>query len=180
MSNAIVTKHPRLDALFEQGKALLGKDYAAYRNHCWRVFNCAAIMTNAEGDDLDKLAIAAYFHDIGIWSDQTFDYLAPSAARAQSYLSDQGLDDWADEISAIITEHHKVSAARGQGRLVEAFRRADWMDVTLGMLRFGVSQDILSRLRKQFPNEGFHKRLVSLTLQQLRRNPLSPLPMFKW
>ncbi|MDX1496887.1 MAG: HD domain-containing protein [Salinisphaeraceae bacterium] len=176
----IITDHPRLDGLFEQGKAMLGNDYAAYRNHCWRVFNSAAIMTNAENDDLEKLAIAAYFHDIGIWSDQTFDYLQPSAARAREYLSEQGLDDWADEVSAMITEHHKVSATRGQGRLVEAFRRADWIDVTLGVLRFGVAKDILQQLQAKFPNEGFHKRLVALTLQRMRQKPLSPLPMFKW
>ena len=176
----IITEHPRLDTLFAGGRKMLADDYEAYRNHCWRVFNCAALMANADADALDKLAIAAYFHDIGIWSDNSFDYLDPSADRASNYLEAEGLTDWTDEIRTMIYQHHKVSATRGQGKLVEAFRRADWIDVSLGMLRFGVARDFLQALREQFPNQGFHKRLVSLTLQQLRRQPHRPLPMFKW
>ena len=176
----LIEQHPRLDGLFEQGRDILGADYEAYRNHCWRVFNCAAVMANADELALDKLAIASYFHDIGIWSDQTFDYLEPSARRAREYLAQQNLSDWDDEVSAMISEHHRIRATRGQGQLVEAFRRADWIDVSMGTLRFGIPADLLRQLRGCFPNHGFHKRLVSLTLQQMRRHPLKPLPMFKW
>lgn len=176
----LITQHPRLDGLFEHGHSLLGGDFEPYKNHCYRVFNAAAIMSRAQGDELDKLAIAAYFHDIGIWSDNTFDYLQPSARRARQYLEQQDLEDWQEEVSAMITEHHKLSTTCGQGSLVEAFRRADWIDVSLGLLRFGVARDVLRQLRSSFPNKGFHKRLVDLTLQRMRRHPLSPLPMFKW
>ena len=176
----LITSHPRLDKLFEQGAETIGTDYPAYRNHCYRVLNCAAIMSQPDRVSLDKLAIAVYFHDIGIWTDQTLDYLDPSAAQAKTYLGAQGLDEWGDEITATITEHHKVSMTCGMGKLVESFRRADWIDVSLGLLRFGVPREVLQELREAFPNHGFHKRLVALTLQQLRRHPLSPLPMFKW
>lgn len=176
----LFTTHPRLDYLFEQGKATLANDYVAYRNHCYRVFNCAALMSSADRVMLDKLAIAIYFHDIGIWTDHTLDYLEPSAKRACDYLSEEGLDEWGDEISAMIIEHHKVSMTCGQGNLVESLRRADWIDVSMGLLRFGLPRDVLKQLREAFPNQGFHKRLVQLTMQRMSKHPLSPLPMFKW
>ncbi len=176
----LITQQPRLDRLFEQGRTTLGEDYEAYRNHCYRVLNYAAIMAQPDPVSLDKLAIAIYFHDIGIWSDQTFDYLEPSARRAREYLSEQGLGEWSDEISAMISEHHKIGMTCGMGKLVESLRRADWIDVSMGVMRFGVPREILRELRHSFPNHGFHKRLASLTFKRLLRNPLSPLPMFKW
>lgn len=179
--NAIVTEqHPRLDSLFEQARDLLGQDFDAYRNHCYRVFNYAVLMADPDEQTLHKLAIAIYFHDIGIWTDHTFDYLEPSARRARDYLAGEGLEDWSEEITAMITEHHKVGMTCGQGPLVELFRRADWIDVSLGLLRFGIPRQTLREISTAFPNEGFHKRLVSFTLRQLRRSPLRPLPMFKW
>jgi hypothetical protein len=32
--------------------------------------------------DLEKIAVAAVFHDLGIWTNKTFDYIAPSVALA--------------------------------------------------------------------------------------------------
>jgi HD superfamily phosphodiesterase len=34
--------------------------------------------------DLEKIAAAAVFHDLGIWTDRTFDYIAPSIALART------------------------------------------------------------------------------------------------
>jgi hypothetical protein len=40
------------------------------------------------------LVIAACFHDLGIWTDHTFDYLSPSAGLARDYLQRYGLSAW--------------------------------------------------------------------------------------
>ncbi len=81
----------------------------------------------------------------------------------------------------MIDLHHRFRpwAAPG-GERVEAFRKADLVDVSLGMIRFGLPRQFVADVRRTFPNAGFHKRLVQLTLRQLRRNPLRPLPMMKW
>jgi hypothetical protein len=31
-----------------------------------------------------------------------------------------------------------------------------------------------------WPDAGFHRRLVQLTVDRFRHHPLSPLPMVKW
>ena len=57
----------------------------AYRGHTYRVFNIARrVLGRDDADDL--LAVTSAFHDLGIWSDNTFDYLSPSVARARTWL----------------------------------------------------------------------------------------------
>ncbi len=47
-------------------------------------------------------AVAAVFHDLGIWTNGTFDYLAPSIALARDYLVASAREDWTDEIEEMI------------------------------------------------------------------------------
>jgi hypothetical protein len=179
----IVDSDTLLDELFAESAEAIGADLVAYRNHAYRVFNLCLAMCPAEAraTERPKIAIAAHYHDVGIWTDGTFDYLAPSAARALSYLERSGRDDWSAEISQMIVEHHKVRPFRAkQGHLVEAFRRADWIDVTLGVRRFGLARSLVRELRSAFPNAGFHARLIELGGRRLRSHPLNPLPMVRW
>jgi len=128
----------------------------------------------------DKFAIAAAFHDLGIWTAHTFDYLSPSIGLATAYLSDNNLEEWTEEISLLIDMHHKMSTYKGAfEESVEAFRRGDWIEVTLGFKHYGVSTSLRKELKKTFPNLGFHWFLVKETLKQFFRSPLHPLPMFR-
>ena len=80
----------------------------------------------------------------------------------------------------MIRQHHKVRAYGDHpGSLVEAFRRADWVDVTRGLRTFGLPRAYVAELFARWPGAGFHKRLLQLSLKRLRTHPLSPLPMFK-
>jgi len=63
---------------------------------------------------------------------------------------------------------------------VEPFRQADWIDVSLGLLTFGLPRARLRAIFARWPNAGFHRRLVQLTLREARRHPLRPLPVLKW
>ena len=38
--------------------------------------------------NLNKGAVAVAFHDLGIWTDNTLDYLPPSVNRAKTYLAE--------------------------------------------------------------------------------------------
>jgi hypothetical protein len=169
-----------LDDVLAAYQQLLGADYDAYRNHCMRVFNfCCALVdesTAAEG----KIAIAAVFHDLGIWTESTFDYLLPSQLLARRYLEKSNKASWCNEIEAMINEHHKFTRYRpNPSWLVEPFRKADWIDISGGMLRFHLPDDFVSDVLDAFPNAGFHKKLVALTLERLKTHPFSPLPMMK-
>jgi hypothetical protein len=170
-----------LDALLWTHALELGRDFVAYRNHAYRVVNLCLAQRPLDVEQLEKVAIAAAFHDLGIWTDGTFDYLRPSVRLARESLGRAGKAAWADEIAEMILEHHKISAYRREDRggLVELFRRADWMDVTRGALAFGVPRSRLRDVFAAWPAEGFRGRLVQLALARLRSHPGSPLPMLK-
>lgn len=169
-----------LDSILDSYRPQLGEDYTAYRNHCQRVLHLTGAFAVLDDDAAHKVAVAAAFHDLGIWTAHTFDYLAPSVDLARAYLAAHDLADWSDEISAMIDNHHKFTRFRKYPEwLVEPFRRADWADVSRGRLRFGLPGSTVNEVMAAFPNAGFHKRLVQLTRQRFRSHPFSPLPMMR-
>jgi hypothetical protein len=179
-SDAIVTSIPIVDGILDHYATALGRDFIAYRNHVHRVVNLCLAVTGGSRDNLDKIAVAAAFHDLGIWTDHTFDYLAPSVSLAREHLSACSRADWIPEIEAMIENHHKITRARAHPDwLVEGFRRADWIDVSCGFRRFGLTRPFIGSLFATWPSAGFHWRLVELTAAWFRRHPLTPLPMVK-
>ena len=175
----LVTTVAAIDQVLDDHAAALGDDFIAYRHHVYRVVNlCAAIVEDRV--DLEKIAIAAVFHDLGIWTDKTFDYIAPSVVLARQYLIAHGRADWIAEIERTIADHHKITTSRaGPASLIEAFRRADWIDVTYGVRTFGLPRPLIRSVLVHWPSAGFHRRLVQLTVQRFRTHPLTPLPMIR-
>lgn len=133
---SLIPEAPLIREILADHGGGLGTDFEPYFNHCQRVFRLCRTLA---GEELPSaaIAIAATFHDLGIWTAGTFDYLEP-------------------------------------------FRRADWIDVSLGALRFGLPADHVAETRRAWPNAGFHRLLGRLTLRRLAGHPLSPLPMMKW
>lgn len=178
------TQLPLLDAVLNQHAEQLGADFAAYRNHAYRTANLCFAMLDPGSIDaarIDVISIAAAFHDLGIWTDQTFDYLGPSRQLAHDWLASNACGGKTSEIDRMILNHHKLTAYRGpHGELVEAFRRADWIDVTRGVVKFGVSRVFLKDVLSTFPDAGFHRRLMHLACGRLAHHPLNPLPMVRW
>lgn len=170
-----------LEALLTDWQDALGADYDAYRNHCYRVLNVTLQLAPQSSDNLQKVAVAVAFHDLAIWAKQTFDYIEPSADMARSWLLANGHAEWVDEVLAMIRLHHKMTPCSAQSTaLIESFRQADWCDVSLGLLRFKLNKAFLVELKQQFPNAGFHRRLVQLSGRQFVRHPFNPLPMMRW
>ena len=163
----------------------MGRDFIAYRNHVYRVVNlCLAIAGGgdraAAPDSLEKIAVAAVFHDLGIWTHHTFDYIAPSVALAREHLMACARADWLPEIEAMIVEHHKITSAHpDRASLVEPFRRADWIDVSRGLRTFGLPRSFIASVFAAWPDAGFHWRLLELTVDRFRKHPLTPLPMVR-
>ena len=180
MTQDLIQRHPRIEALFDAHSERFGKDQTAYRNHIYRVINLVACQRVLSDEELDQVAIAGFFHDAGIWLAGTFDYLDPSSRLACHYLEAEGLQAWGPVVEAMILNHHKVSRFSPDKRdLAEMFRRADWIDVSLGLLRFGLPAARIRRIRDTFPNAGFHALLLKLSGQQLLSQPWRPLPMLR-
>lgn len=169
-----------LDELLSAHGTELGEDFVRYRNHAYRVANLCLARTKRDAATIEKVGIAAALHDMGIWTDGTFDYLAPSIRVAARYLADTGRADWTGEISAMILEHHKITPCRARPDwLVEPFRRADWTDVTWGAFSLGQTRKLIRELYALWPDEGFHALLIRLELRHLRKHPLNPLPVVR-
>ena len=176
----LLTSLSTVDTVLGEHVSEMGYDFVPYRNHVYRVVNlCVAIV--GDRSELEKIAVAAVFHDLGIWTNKTWDYLEPSAALARRYLAGGEHAKWIPEIERMIIDHHKITPAPATpDGLVESFRRADWVDVTLGMRSFGVPRPFIKSVYEMWPSAGFHWRLVQLTLERFRAHPLTPLPMVRW
>lgn len=181
MNGVLHADIPVLDQILNAHAGRLGDDFEGYRNHAYRVANMCAEISSADGERLQRIAIAAAFHDLGIWTEGTFDYVPPSIDLANAHLANSGEAPWAPEIETMIREHHKLTPYRAQPAwLVESFRRADLVDVSRGVVAFGLPRKFVGELFERWPSAGFHKKLVQLTLKQARIHPWNPLPMIHW
>jgi hypothetical protein len=174
-----------LDEILLPYKTMMDQDYEPYRNHCYRVYNLAALLTFPEippsPEDLKKLAIAIAFHDIGIWTAHTTDYIDPSVEEALKYCKTINLpSEEADLIAEMIDNHHMFSVYDGHP-LVEGLRKADWIDATMGMRTFGYPNDAIKTIRNEFEVLGFYDLLVKLTMGAVWKSPFSnPVPIYQW
>ncbi|MDT5108693.1 MAG: hypothetical protein QOK33_2711 [Mycobacterium sp.] len=145
--------------------------FDGYKAHVYRVVNFARAMTPATSDRDDKLAIAAAFHDLAAFD--TLDYLAPSIKAQDAWLEQTGRQAWSDELALIVAQHHRMSsygATRPHAALVEAVRRADLIDVSQGLIRFGLPSAYVKEVRATFDASVFFKRVIPMgTLNAVRK-----------
>lgn len=178
-NTTVIEKDEIIDSVLDLYKDALGNYYEPYRNHVYRVYNFAIVYVNNKTDH-EKIAIAAVFHDIGIWTHSTFDYLQPSIALARHYCEQQGLSqDAINEIGQMINDHHKLNRVQ-DSRLAEIFRQADLTDLSLGFIRNGQDSQRIKSVRNIFANKGFHLFLLKIFGKNLLKNPLNPLPVVKF
>ncbi len=175
----IIRAHPLVEEILDVHRDHARGDdegYSGYRGHAYRVLNLArAIVPDGDGRD-DKLAIAAGFHDIDAFGG--LDYLAPSIRTQDAWLEQTGREAWAPELAVVIAEHHRPTPYRGgHALLAETFRRADLVDVSQGLIRFGIPRVYVSEVREAFDVGTFFTRaLPRAVARQMLRHPLDPMP----
>ncbi len=162
-SITIKLDRPRVDQLLAPYEGQIGADFPGYRNHVYRAITYA--MHFLEGDPvLEPLVETAFaYHDIGLWTDHELAYLEPSerVALADNEKHGWGLDP--EALSGAIHWHHKIFPYKGpHSRVIEACRKADWVDASMGKLRKGLSKSAIREVEAAFPNHGFHKTLLRL------------------
>lgn len=175
---------PLVEEILLPWQARMGADFEGYRNHVYRMLHCCFALAPCNEQERNVLMIAACHHDIGIWSDHTVDYLPPSIREAASYLKANHLHHLEEEITLLIDLHHKLRPIQGalaeRYPLLEVFRRADLADFSLGMILGGVPRSFMRKVKRQFPNAGFHKMLMKAAGGWFAKHPLSPPPFMKW
>lgn len=177
-----LVRHPLIDEILDARRDFARGHLAAfegYRNHAHRVYNFARSIASWPPDDEDKAAIAAAFHDLCAFDG--LDYIEPSIEEAGRYLRETGRAAWDREVAYTIAFHHRVRPYRGEhASLVEPFRRADWNDFTMGLVRGGVPRELREAADAEFPVTDFvPKAIARLTLGWLPRHPFRPAPVFR-
>jgi len=169
-----------IDTILNEYRSQLKNDFQAYRNHAVRIYSyCTAIDRNCH--ELEKYAIASAFHDLGIWVNDTFDYIDPSIALAENYLKMEGKESLIAEVCLLINWHHKIKPYHGSfSDSVEVFRKSDLIDLTSGFIQFGITKRYIREQIRNVPVLGFRKLLLKVFLKNLRKMPLRHLPMLKW
>jgi len=162
-SNSIRTDRPRIERLFTPYRDLIGDDYAGYRNHVYRTVTYAMHFLGDDPDAEAAVETAMVYHDIGLWTDKELAYLEPSE---HAVVVDNEKYQWEldpELLRGIIHWHHKITRYRGpHERIIEACRKADWIDASMGWVRKGISRKAIAAVEAAFPNEGFHKTLLRL------------------
>jgi hypothetical protein len=207
--------HPLLDAVLNMHKSEIGQDYESYRNHCLRVLSFAVYhlggKKNLQPGDLNVIAIALAYHDIGLWTPDsgTLNYLEPSVGVMEREMKQRILSIEAQEenqifpadflsetdiatVREIILQHHKYREWTttpekdnnpADARLVNAVRKGDWADATVGIIRYGLPANYLQAAYISIPEAGFHMVLAGMGS---RLSPdslvgqLDVLKIFKW
>ena len=151
---------PLLEEIFSDWKDTIGSEYQGYRNHVYRMIHFCLALTECNEEEREKIIIAGAFHDIGIWIDDTVDYIPPSLPPAMEYLKSRNLEAWAEEITLMISEHHKIREYKDKVYpLVEIFRKGDLVDFSFGLCKFGIPETYIASVKAKFPNSDFHKNL---------------------
>ena len=153
MAAELLTRLPVVDAVLDAHAGALGRDLTAYRHHVYRVVNLAAQFGSRDREWLEQAEVAGAFHDLGIWTAGTFDYLEPSVALARPTSPGPVARRGPPRSCKRFAITTRSPALRGPaGALAEPFRRADWTDVTLGWRRFGLPASVYAAIRARWPD----------------------------
>ncbi len=159
----IENDRPRVEELFEPYRELIGIDFNGYRNHVYRCITYAMHFLSNANAHTQIVETAFVYHDIGLWTDRKLAYLEPSEAVA---ILDNEKHGWGLDLDALrgaIHWHHKVFPFRGPHEdVINACRKADWIDATQGWIRKGIRRSSIANVESTFPNCGFHKSLMRL------------------
>ncbi|MEY4482821.1 MAG: hypothetical protein RL693_273 [Verrucomicrobiota bacterium] len=179
----VITHIDLVEEIIGAHQELMGEQFLPYKNHVYRVLNFCFMFHEPgknEADD-DKLAIAAAFHDLGMWPGDEIDYLDPSIKLAQEYLRKTNRADWMEEISLMIEYHHRFRSCPGHfPPLVEVMRKGDWVDATKGLRSFGLPRAQIRKVQDAIENLGFHDNLIRIARKEFWNRPFNPFPMMKW
>jgi putative nucleotidyltransferase with HDIG domain len=152
--------------------------------HCLRVRHIAAELASHRAWAIDEevVTVAAILHDIGLYprASRGGVYTADGAELAWEMLS---AHSWSTErirrCAEAIDRHHELRSQLARGGEVEALRLADLVDLSGGLLTFGLDRRWLRALNQTVPRQGLIAELTRELGRAFRQRPLT-IPRIFW
>jgi HD domain len=155
--------------------------------HCLRCRHIAAELARRRGWIIEGevVTVAAALHDIGAYLDpaarqSTDAYVADGAAVARSLLA---AHSWTpariDRCADAIERHHELRRQLARGAEVEALRLADLVDISGGLLRFGLPRQWVRELRQDVPVDGWGAEVARIGFRMVRERPATVPRIFR-
>jgi hypothetical protein len=149
------------------------------RHHCLRLHAFVDLLLEAESNPFprDLAYLLAMVHDLGLVArfEVGANYMMRSAALFARETQKLELSQATrEQCQKILTENHRFFARRGQGDpVVEAFRRAVWIEHSRGFRRYGLASAAIRAVFAKFPRDNFDRVLVDFARRTLTREPLT-------
>lgn len=155
----VIRDSEHVEALLAKYRDVIGDDFDGYRNHIYRVLSYTMHFLGGDETWREIIETALVYHDLGLWTDRELAYLEPSIAQSKGVSSAEN----ERLIHDIILYHHKITAFKGPNeRVVNAVRKADWIDATNGLMGKGMPRTHIRKVKAAIPAAGFYKTLQRL------------------
>jgi hypothetical protein len=169
---------PATRAALEALRAAAGANGSMER-HCLRQFAIAERLAGDRAFDRELLLCACWLHDAGLNTPSRDPYVTEGARLAARVLAPF---DWPPErlqrCMDACEQHHAPRSRMAMGLEVELVRQADLVDVTAGIVNFGLDRRWLRALFRDVPRDGFWRLVGGAVLGELRRRPASLTGVF--
>jgi hypothetical protein len=156
----IITNAPLLEEHLSRFKDVIGFEYDGYRNHLYRVLTYTNHFLGGDETNRDVIETALVYHDIGLWTARTLAYLEPGVELARKECTYKYTPEQLELQDSIIINHHKIWPSTQ--RIVEAVRKADWIDASNGIFNKGMPRSHISAVKAALPAAGFYKTLAEI------------------
>jgi hypothetical protein len=169
---------PASQAALAALRAVAGSDGPMER-HCLRQFTIAERLAGDRAFDRELLLCACWLHDVGLFVHGHDPYVTEGARLAARVLEPFG---WPRErlqrCMDACEQHHAPRSRIAMGLEVELVRQADLVDVTAGLVNFGLDRGWLRDLFREVPRAGLWRLIASAVLSELRHRPASLTGVF--
>jgi len=169
---------PAAQAALEAMRAAAGSGGPMER-HCLRQFAIAERLAGERAFDRELLLCACWLHDAGLFTDSRDPYVTEGARLAARVLEPF---DWPPErlqrCMDACEQHHAPRSRIAMGLEVELVRQADLVDVTRGLVSFGLDRRWLSDLFREVPRDGLWRLIGSAVLDEVRHRPATLTAVF--
>jgi hypothetical protein len=147
--------------------------------HCLRQFAIAERLAGDRAFDRELLLCACWLHDLGLFTLSRDPYVTEGARLAARVLEPFG---WPPErlqrCMDACEQHHAPRSRIALGLEVELVRQSDLVDVTAGLVTFGLDRRWLRELFREVPRDGLWRLIGSAVLNELRHRPASLVGVF--